>query len=65
MTERTPQQSHQAYKVQITVLLDDLREQVRIHGASGSVDWGHVGDLAYTKDQLVDLVTMLKGDEDA
>lgn len=63
MSERTAQQSHQAYKLQIARLLDELLEQVRVHGASGSVDWGHVGDLAYVKDQLTDAVAMLKGDE--
>ncbi len=63
MNERTAQQSHKVYKVQVLALLDDLRERVRAHGEGEKVDWGHVGDLAYTKDQLVDLVTMLKGDE--
>ena len=65
MSERTPHQSHQAYKLQIARLLDELLEQVRVHGTNETVNWSHVGDLAYTKDQLVDLVTMLKGDEDA
>lgn len=65
MTERTPQQSHQAYKLQIARLVYELLEQVRVHGTNETVDWGHVGDLAYVKDQLVDLATMLKGDEDA
>ena len=64
MNERTAHQSHQAYKLQIARLLDELLEQVRVHGTNETVNWGHVGDLAYAKDQLVDLVTMLKGDEE-
>ena len=63
MTERTPQQSHQAYKVQIARLLDELLEQVRVHGTDEAVHWSHVGDLAYVKDKLTDAVAMLRGDE--
>lgn len=63
MTNRTPQQSHAAYKVQIVALLDELRERVQAHGANETVHWGHVGDLAYVKDQLTDAVAMLRGDK--
>ncbi len=63
MSERTPQQSHQAYKLQIARLIDELLEQVRVHGTNETVNWGHVGDLAYARDQLADAVAMLKGDE--
>lgn len=65
MSERTAQQSHQVYKLQIARLMDELLEQVRVHGTNEAVNWGHVGDLAYVKDQLTDAVAMLKGDEDA
>lgn len=65
MSERTPQWSHQAYKLQIARLLNELLEQVRVHGTDETVNWGHVGDLAYVNDQLTDAVAMLKGDEDA
>lgn len=64
MTNRTPGQSHTAYKVQIVALLDELRERVQAHGADETVHWGHVGDLAYIKDLLADAVAMLKGDEE-
>jgi len=63
MSERTPGQSHAAYKVQVVALLDELREEVKTHGWGEVVNWRHVGDLAYVKDQLVNAAEMLKGDE--
>lgn len=62
--DRTPSMSHAAYKVQIAALLDELREQVQTHGANETVNWGHVGDLAYVKDQLIDVAATLRGDEE-
>lgn len=39
MSERTAQQSHQVYKLQIARLMDELLEQVRVHGTNEAVNW--------------------------